>query len=48
MNNVYGQANYINIQKELHDKLTELRAYYGDSDELDQMHINNYLTHIKK
>ena len=48
MNNVYGQVDYSNIQKELHDKLTELRAYYGDNDELDQMHINNYLTHLKK
>ena len=48
MNNVYGQADYADIQKELHDKLTELRAYYGDSDELNLMHINNYLTHLKK
>ncbi|MGA1030046.1 MAG: sulfatase [Flavobacteriaceae bacterium] len=47
MNNVYGQADYADIQENLHQKLEQLRAHYGDSDELDQMHIDNYLSLLK-
>jgi arylsulfatase A-like enzyme len=47
MNNVYGQAEYADIQENLHQKLEQLRAHYGDSDELDQMHIDNYLSLLK-
>ena len=48
MNNLYNQANYSTIQEDLHQKLDELRAYYGDSDDLDQMHIDNYLSHLNQ
>ncbi len=43
MNNVYGQANYAEVQMMMHQKLEEVRARYGDSDELNQMHLNRYL-----
>lgn len=48
MYNVYNHTDYANIQKELHQKLDELRTYYGDSDDLDQMHIDNYLSHLNR
>ena len=48
MYNVYNHTDYANIQKELHQKLNELRTYYGDSDDLDQMHIDNYLSHLNR
>ncbi len=35
MNNVYNQKEYLNIQKELHNRLVELRNKYKDSRELD-------------
>lgn len=48
MYNVYNHTDYANIQKELHQKLDELRTYYGDSDDFDQMHIDNYLSHLNR
>lgn len=48
MYNVYNHTDYAKIQKELHQKLDELRTYYGDSDDLDQMHIDNYLSHLNR
>ena len=32
------------VQKELHLRLKGLRTKYGDSDELDQMHLKRYLS----
>jgi len=43
MNNRYNDPDYKEVQKRLHERLTELRAAYGDSDSLDQMHIERYL-----
>lgn len=43
MYNRYDDPQYKDIQKNLHKKLEELRVYYGDSDSLDQMHIESYL-----
>jgi len=43
MNNVYGQAEYADIQETLHAKLKELRQQYGDSDELTQKALQDYL-----
>jgi arylsulfatase A-like enzyme len=43
MNNIYGDPEYADVQQMLHDKLTELRAYYGDSDENDQRYLKEYL-----
>ena len=44
MNNLYGQKEYEEIQKKMHLRLSELREKYGDSDALDQMHIERYLS----
>ena len=43
MNNVYNHPDYSTVRENLHQKLTELRAYYGDSDALDQFYIDRYL-----
>lgn len=47
MNNVYDQPGYAVVQAALHKKLEEVRASYGDSDELDQEHLNRYLEFMK-
>ena len=44
MNNLYGQKEYEEVQKKMHLRLSELREKYGDSDALDQMHIEPYLS----
>ena len=41
-------SKYSDIQKRMHLRLSELREKYGDSDSMDQMHINRYLTSRKK
>jgi len=43
MNNVYNHQDYSTVRENLHQKLNELRAYYGDSDALDQFNIDRYL-----
>ncbi|GAB1451807.1 sulfatase [Draconibacterium sp.] len=43
MHSVYNDPAYADVQKMMHEKLTELRAKYGDSDENDQKFINLYL-----
>ncbi len=48
MNNVYDAPEYEEIQKMMHQRLTELREKYGDSDALDQMHIERYVNQRKK
>ena len=40
MKSVYGDPAYATIQKQLHQRLTELRKQYGDTDEIDQKFIN--------
>lgn len=47
MNNVYGQEKYAEIQKELHQKLEDLRAQYQDSDSLNQQFIESDLARLK-
>ena len=44
MINLYGQKEYEEVQKKMHLRLSELREKYGDSDTLDQMHIERYLS----
>ena len=44
MNNLYGQKEYLEVQEKMHLRLTELREKYGDSDDLNQMHIERYLS----
>lgn len=48
MKNVYGDPAYADIQKDLHARLEQLRAKYGDSSELSQSYIDRYLEDISK
>ncbi len=43
MNNVYNDPAYADVQKNMHERLTELRAKYGDSDANDQKFLNQFL-----
>ena len=43
MNNLYNDPAYAEVQEQMHDKLIEIRRKYGDSDELDQMHLKRFL-----
>lgn len=45
MTNVYDDPEYANIREMMHAKLTELREYYGDSDELNEKYMKAYLDH---
>ena len=42
---VITDPEYADVQKTLHERLTEMRANYGDSDELDQKYLKAYLDH---
>ena len=43
MNNVYEDEQYQPVREAMHGKLLEIREKYGDSDELNRMHLENYL-----
>jgi arylsulfatase A-like enzyme len=43
MNNVYNSPDYVEVQKEMHKKLIEIREKYDDSDELDSASLKLYL-----
>lgn len=43
MNNLYGNPEYAEVQNEMHQKLTEIRSKYGDSDELDKQNLERFL-----
>ena len=43
MNNVYEDEQYQPVREAMHEKLLEIREKYGDSDELNRMHLENYL-----
>ncbi|NOR74728.1 MAG: sulfatase-like hydrolase/transferase [Draconibacterium sp.] len=43
MNNIYDAPEYAGVQKMLHEKLVEVREYYGDSDKNDQKFLKSYL-----
>jgi len=45
MQNVYNDPAYADVQEMLHKKLEELRDYYGDSDELNDKFLKEYLEH---
>lgn len=47
MKSVYGDPAYAEVQVMLHKKLIELRARYGDSDELSQQFLQTYLNSRK-
>ena len=44
MNNLYNNPDYEEVQKRLHQRLSNLRDKYGDSDSLDQIQIERYLS----
>jgi arylsulfatase A-like enzyme len=48
MKSVYGDPAYAEVQANMHKRLTELRAEYGDSDENDQKYLKSYLDHQEK
>lgn len=48
MKNIYNDPAYADVQKMMHQRLTELRAKYGDSDANDQKFIDIYLEGMKK
>ena len=43
MNSVYDDPAYAEVQEQMHQRLTELRAEYGDSDENDERFLAAYL-----
>jgi arylsulfatase A-like enzyme len=46
MNSVYNDPSYSEIQAMLHEKLNELRLKYGDSDELSQQFLEEFLENM--
>ncbi len=42
LNNVYDDPAYTDVRAELHARLDELREYYKDSEELDELYIEKY------
>ena len=48
MKSVYGDPAYAQIEADLHEKLTELRTKYGDSEELDKQFLERFLEGTKK
>lgn len=45
MNNVYDAPDYADIRDMMHARLEEIREQYGDSDELNEKYLNEYLNH---
>ena len=45
MQNIYNDPNYTEVREVMHAKLQELREYYGDSDELNDKYLKEYLEH---
>ncbi|MFV0269142.1 MAG: sulfatase [Draconibacterium sp.] len=48
MLNVYDDPEYADVQKTLHERLTQIRSDYGDSDELNQKYLKAYLDYQSK
>ncbi|MBN2772893.1 MAG: sulfatase, partial [Prolixibacteraceae bacterium] len=45
MKNIYNDPAYADVREKLHQKLKELREYYGDNDENDKKYLEAYLEH---
>jgi arylsulfatase A-like enzyme len=45
MQNIYDDPDYAEVREMLHKRLEELREYYGDSDELNDKFLKEYLEH---
>ena len=43
MRNVYDDPDYAEIRSNMHEKLEDIRVYYGDSDELNNRFIEEFL-----
>ena len=43
MDNVYEEQQYQSVREDMHERLAEIREKYGDSDELNKMHLVRYL-----
>ena len=43
MKNIYQDPAYSDVKDMLHNKLEELRQFYGDSDELNEKYLNDFL-----
>ena len=43
MNNIYADEQYSSVRADMHEKLAAIREKYGDSDELNEMHLERYL-----
>lgn len=48
MKNVYDNPAYAEVQANMHKRLDELRAEYGDNDENDQKYLKSYLKQVEK
>lgn len=46
MKNVYDDAAYTQVKEDMHEQLKAMRTQYGDSDELDKMHLERYLNQL--
>jgi arylsulfatase A-like enzyme len=46
MKNIYGDPAYEDVRVMMHEKLEEIRDYYGDSDENNQKYLKKYLDHL--
>lgn len=45
MNNIYEDSVYANVRADMHKKLKELRDKHGDSEELQEKYLREYLEH---
>jgi arylsulfatase A-like enzyme len=48
MENLYGRAEYAEVQADLHARLQDLRAQYGDSDELSASFLQSDLLRLEE
>ena len=48
MMNVYDNPEYSEIKEMMHMRLVEMRDKYGDTDELNKMHLERYLASKKR
>ena len=48
MMNVYDNPEYSEIKEMMHMRLAEMRDKYGDTDELNKMHLERYLASKKR
>ena len=47
LNNIYEDPNYTKVRANMHEKLKELREKYGDSKELQEKNLKEYLEHLE-